>query len=315
MVSLCILKILIRHLPFRNNFMQFLTFALIYPFIWLISRLPMRILYIISDGFYLLNYYIIGYRKEVVLENLKLAFPEREEKELKKIRKQFFKHLTDFFVESIKSFSISEKEVLKRMKYKNMGVLDEIVKTGKSIMIVGCHEANWEWLLGIPLNIENIKCQAAYTKIANKYFERIVKKTRSKFGGIMYRSTDTIKNVYRNYKNNTQSLYCLLSDQSPQINKANYWSEFMGVKVPIHTGAEMLAKKYDMSYVVWTSRKIKRGYYEIEFELITNEPSTFEDFQLTDRFLEITEKNIRKNPEVYLWSHKRFKHRNKVPKE
>lgn len=295
--------------------MQFLTFALIYPFVWLISRLPMRVLYIFSDGFYLLNYYIIGYRKEVVLENLKLAFPEKEEKELEKIRKKFFKHLTDFFFESFKSFSISEKEVLKRLKYKNMDVIEEVVASGKSIMIVGCHQANWEWLLGIPLNIDNIKCQAAYTKIANKHFERVVKKTRSKFGGVMYRSTDTIKNVYRNYKSETQSLYCLLSDQSPQINKANYWAEFMGVKVPIHTGAEMLAKKYDMAYAVWTSRKIKRGYYEIEFELITNDPKKAANYTLTDRFLEITEKSIRENPEVYLWSHKRFKHRDKVPKE
>ena len=275
----------------------------------------MRILFVISDGFYLLNYYIIGYRKKVVLENLKLAFPEKEEKELKKIRKKFFKHLTDFFIESIKTFSISEKQILKRMKYTNLEVLEEVVKSGKNIALVGPHQANWEWLIGLPIQLDGIKCHAAYTKIANTHFEKIVKESRSRFGGVMYRTTDTIKNIYRNHQSKTQSLYCLLSDQSPQVQKTHYWREFMGVKVPIHTGAEMLSKKYDMAYVVWTSKKVKRGYYEIEFDLITDEPNKFEDFKLTDRFLDITEKNIRENPHVYLWSHKRFKHRDKVPKE
>lgn len=299
----------------QNVEMQFLNFALIYPFLWLISRLPLRVLFVISDFFYLLNYYIVGYRKKVVLENLRLAFPEKSEKDLKRIQKQFFKHLTDFFIESIKTFSISKKEIKKRMTYVNLEVLETIVREGKNIALVGPHQANWEWLISLPMHLNNIKCHAAYTRIKNPYFEKIVKESRSKFGGVMYRTTDTIKNIYRNHQENIQSLYCLLSDQSPQVQKTHYWRAFMGVKVPIHTGAEMLSKKYDMAYVVWTSRKIKRGYYEIEFESITTDSKKYDDYQLTDRFLEITERNIRKNPEVYLWSHKRFKHRDKVPKE
>lgn len=275
----------------------------------------MTILHGISNFFYLLNEYVVGYRKKVVLENLKLAFPEKDEKELTQIRKAFFKHLVDFFIESIKTFTISEKEIRRRMTYKNLEVLEEIVKNGKDIALVGPHQANWEWLIGLPLHLDGITCNAAYTRIKNKYFERVIKASRSKFGGVMYRTTDTIRNVHRNYKNKRQSLYCLLSDQSPIIQKTHYWSEFMGIKVPIHTGAEMLSKRYDMAYVVWTSRRLRRGYYEIEFELITQEPKKFDDYQLTDRFLEITEKSIRENPSVYLWSHKRFKHRNKVPKE
>ncbi|MFD2568352.1 lysophospholipid acyltransferase family protein [Pseudotenacibaculum haliotis] len=295
--------------------MQVVGFALIYPLIWILSRMPMWFLHIVSDLFFLLNYHVIKYRKKVVLDNLKLAFPEKDEKELEKIRRKFFKHLIDFFIESIKTFAISEKEIRKRMKYTNIEVLEEVVKNGKNVALVGPHQANWEWLIGLPLHLDGIQCHAAYTRIKNPYFERIIKTSRSKFGGVMYRTTDTIKNIYRNYKENTQSLYCLLSDQSPQVQKTHYWSEFMGVKVPIHTGAEMLSKKYDMAYVVWSTRQVKRGYYEISFELITEEPKQFKDYELTDRFLEITEKNIRKYPEMYLWSHKRFKHRDKVPKE
>lgn len=295
--------------------MKFVTFLLVYPFVWLISRLPMPILHLISNFFFWLNELFIGYRKEVVLENLRLAFPDKDEKELKKIRKQFFRHLVDFFIDSIKTFTISEKEIKKRMTYTNLEILEEVVSTGKSIALVGPHQANWEWLIGLPLQLEGITCHAAYTRIKNKYFEKVVKDSRSKFGGIMYRTTDTIRNIHRNFKNEKQSLYCLLSDQSPQVQKTHYWREFMGIKVPIHTGAEMLAKRYDMAYVVWTSKRLKRGYYEISFELITLDPNSFKDYELTDRFLEITEKNIKDNPETYLWSHKRFKHRDKVPQE
>lgn len=295
--------------------MQYIIFSIIYPFIWIVSKLPMRVLYIISDGLYFLNYYIIGYRKKVVLENLKLAFPLKNKQELTQISKGFFRFLTDFIVESLKSFTISEKEITKRMKYKNISLLEKLAKNGKSIALVGIHQANWEWLTGLPLYIKDPAFYAAYTKVKNKHFEKMVKSSRSKFGGTLYRSTDTIRNIHRNFKAKKQGIYILLSDQSPQVSKTQYWAKFMGIKVPIHTGPEALAKRYDMTFVNWTSRRIKRGYYEVEFELITETPKEYKNFELTDKFLEITERNIRNQPEVYLWSHKRFKHRNKVPKE
>jgi KDO2-lipid IV(A) lauroyltransferase len=294
--------------------MQYFVFILVYPFIWLLSKLPMKILYLISDFFFVLVYHIIGYRKEVVVNNLKLAFPEKSEKEMKTISKKFFSYLCDFFMESLKTFTISEKEILKRMKYKNLDVLEKILAKNKSIALVGAHQANWEWMTGLPLHLKNYKVSGAYTKVANKFFEDIIKKSRSKFGGFMYRSTHTIVNVHRDFKNETKGLYMLLSDQSPQVSKTFYWSEFMGIRVPIHVGAEMLAKKYDMAYVTFSSKRLKRGYYEIEFNLVTENPKEFEDYKLTDQFLRNSEAQIRQNPEVYLWSHKRFKHRGKEHK-
>ncbi|WP_298778868.1 lysophospholipid acyltransferase family protein [uncultured Polaribacter sp.] len=291
--------------------MQFLVFALTYPFIWLFSRLPMRVLYIQSDVFFFLIYYIFGYRKKVVFDNISIAFPEKSDEEKKIISKKFFKHLMDLFMESVKAFSISEKEIQKRYTYKNINLLLEIEKTGRDIALVGTHHANWEWLMSLPLLLNNIKPHAAYTKINNKYFENVLKKSRSRFGGVMYRTSNTIKNIDLNHKNKIQSLYCLLSDQSPQIHKTHYWKEFLGVKVPIHTGAEMLTKKYNLTYVVWTSKKLKRGFYELEFQLITDNPTTYKDYNLTDKYLAISEKNIKQQPEFYLWSHKRFKHKDK----
>lgn len=294
--------------------MNFLVFALTYPLIWMLSLLPMRVLYVLSDFFYFLFYYIIGYRKGVVLENLKLAFPEKEEQELKRIRKKFFRHFTDLFVESIKAFTISEKTISKRYRYKNPELINELCKKERCIAFMGAHQANWEWSISTPLVVD-INCFGAYTKIGNPYFDRVIKSSRMKFGFDGYETSKTIEAMKQNFEKGIHGLYLLLSDQSPQVHKTHYWSEFMGVKVPIHTGAEMLAKKFDMAVVNYSVKKVKRGYFEVTFETITENPNEFDDYAITDKYLAITERNIREQPEYYLWSHKRFKHRNKVPQE
>lgn len=298
----------------KNNIMQFLSFALTYPLILLLSILPMRVLYLISDFFFFLVYYVFGYRKEVVLNNLRLSFPEKQEDEIKLISKKFFKHFTDLIVESVKYFSISEKEIKKRYKFLNPELVDKYGNKRKSIIIVGAHQANWEWSTSMPLALKTTVL-GAYTKIQNKYYEKTIKKSRKRFGINGYRTSDTVKNIKRNIDNNLQAVYILLSDQSPQVHKTFYWSNFFGVKVPIHTGAEMLAKKFDCTMINYVAKKVKRGYYEVTFELITETPKEFKDYELTEKYLTITEKNIREQPEFYLWSHKRFKHRDKVPKE
>lgn len=294
--------------------MQFLIFAITYPIILLLSFLPMRILYLFSDFLYFIFFHVIGYRKKVVLENLELAFPEKKINELKRIQKDFFKHFTDIFIESIKAFSITKKTILKRYKFTNPELIDELYKKGRSIAFVGAHQANWEWSISIPLHVK-IKCFGAYTRIGNKYYDKTVKNSRTKFGFIGYKTSETIRSISHNFDEGIQGLYLLLSDQSPQIHKTHYWSEFMGVKVPIHTGAELIAKKFDMAVVNYSIKKVKRGYFEVTFETLTEHPNEFKDFEITDKYLEITERNIHNQPAYYLWSHKRFKHRNKVPKE
>lgn len=293
--------------------MQFLIFAITYPIIWLLSLLPMKILYLLSDFLYLIFFYLIGYRKKVVLENLQLAFPKKELDELRTIQKKFFKHFTDIFVESIKAFTISKRTIRKRYKYINPELINDLYDKGRSIAFMGAHQANWEWSISIPLVVK-ITCFGAYTRIGNSYFDKTVKDSRTKFGFIGYKTTETIKSISKNFDEGVQGLYLLLSDQSPQIHKTHYWREFMGVKVPIHTGAEMIAKKFNMAVVNYTVKKVKRGYFEVTFETITEHPNEFKNYEITDRYLGIVERNIIDQPEYYLWSHKRFKHRNKVPK-
>lgn len=290
--------------------MHFISYYLVFPLVWLISRLPMKILYLISDFLFFIMFYGVRYRKKIVLNNLKLAFPEKEDKEIKKIAKEFFNHFTDLLVESVKTFSISEKEILKRYRYKNPEVVNTLAKKGKSIVLVGAHQANWEWSFNLSLVLD-IDVYGAYTKLQNPYFENKIKQIRTKFGVKGVKTSETVKKIHWNQQNNIQALYLLLSDQSPMVHKTHYWSEFMGVKVPIHTGAEMLAKKYDFSVINYTTTKVKRGYYETEFTVLCDEPKEIKNYDITDQYLEITENAIRRQPSFYLWSHKRFKHADK----
>lgn len=294
--------------------MNFIVFAIAYPLIWVFSRLPMRILYLKSNIIYLFMFYVTGYRKKVVLENLKLSFPKKTEAELRIISKKFFKHFIDLIMESVKAFSISKKQLSKRYTYKNPELVNAFVKEGRNIALVGAHQANWEWSIGISMVLD-IDVYGAYTKLNNKYFEKWVRKSREKFGVIGYKTSDTVRGIQKNMNDNKQGAYILLSDQSPQPHKTYYWREFFNIKVPVHTGAEMLSKKFDLVVINYVTRKIKRGYYETEFQLITDTPKEFDDYQLTDKYTKLTEENIKVQPEFYLWSHRRFKHRDKVPKE
>ncbi|CAL2061329.1 lysophospholipid acyltransferase family protein [Tenacibaculum sp. 190524A05c] len=290
--------------------MHLAVYILVFPIIWLISRLPMRLLYVFSDFLFLLVYYVVGYRKKVVLSNLKLAFPEKSDEELKRITKKTLHHFCDFIVESIKSFSISEKEVSRRYKFVNPEVLNNIAKNGKNIILTGAHLNNWEWSVSMPL-VSDIHIYGAYTPIKNKHFNEFMKSSRTKFNLTAYKTKEMIPNMMKNIKNGNKGAYILLSDQSPVVQKTYHWQEFFGVKVPVHTGAELLAKKFDMSVINYSTKKIKRGYYETTFEVITENPKELDNYQITDKYLRITEDRIKEQPENYLWTHKRFKHKHR----
>lgn len=290
--------------------MNFIISYFINPLIWLFSKLPMFVLYLISDFFYFFLYYVFGYRKKVILKNLNYAFPEKSEQEQEEITRKFYRHFTDILVESIKSFTISEKEILKRYKYLNPEIVNKYAAEGKNIALVGAHLANWEWSFSLPIVLD-INIFGAYNKLRNETFEKTLKESREKFGVKGAKRSDFIKMIKSNFENKIQGAYILLSDQSPVVSKTFHWSEFFGVKVPVHTGAEMLAKKYDLVVINYRAKKIKRGYYETDFEVITENSKEFKDYEITEKFLKITERNIKEQPECYLWSHKRFKHQHR----
>lgn len=292
--------------------MHFLIFAITYPFIWLLSLLPMKLLYVLSDVFYWILFYLVRYRKDVVLENLALAFPEKNQKELKRIQKKFFHHISDLVFESIKFISISEKVISQRYQFTNPKLLQKLNDSGKSILLLATHYGNWEYLSTMSL-ITDVSYYGSYTRIRNPYFERVIKKMRSRFGMICIQSEKVVKNIVFNIKENNQGIYLLISDQSPHEGKMKYWSEFIGVTVPVLNGAEIISNKLDVAVVNINTTKVKRGFYESEFNVLTESSQQSKNNQITELYLRSIEKHIRKAPEYYLWSHKRFKHRDKVP--
>lgn len=294
--------------------MNLVVYLLVYPLIWIFSILPFRVLYSISDFLYLFIYYVIGYRKKVVLENLNLAFPNKSEKEIKAISKKFYHHFVDVFIEMIKSFTISESQIKKRYKYTNIDLIEKLEKDGKNVILYGSHYANWEWMISLGMWL-NYKSYAAYTKIGNFYFDKAILKSRSRFGVHLKASSKITKEITDNVKNKIQAMYGLLSDQSPQVHKTYYWGKFLGITVPIHTGGEMLAKKHDLNVLVMTTKKVKRGFYENTFYVLTTNANSHPDYEITDMYLRKLETQIKGEPAYYFWTHRRFKHKDKAPKE
>ncbi len=286
--------------------MDFLLFILVYPLVWLISILPLPVLYFFSDILFYPVYYLVGYRKEVIYNNLKLAYPDKSVEELKQLTKKTFKHFLDSIFEIIKTFTISKKELKKRFVFENIDLVKDLEKENKGIVLMGSHYGNWEWLLqlGEQTSLYPI---SVYSPIKNKYFERIIKKSRGRVGTNLVRKNDTIKTISELESKGIKGAYGLLSDQSPQLHKTHHWGTFLGQFVPVVTGAEFLAKKYDFIVMNVSVTRVKRGYYSAKFNVLTKQPNDYKNYEITDKYLKITTEHINKAPEFYLWTHKRFK--------
>ncbi|GGW26204.1 lipid A biosynthesis protein [Arenibacter certesii] len=258
-------------------------------------------------------YHVVGYRKEVVLNNLKLVFPNKDKEELLGIRKSFYHHMCDMFLEMVKTMALSKEKVKQRYHVTNIELLQKISRK-KSILVVCSHYANWEWNVSIN-NYIDAKGYAVYQKIGNPYFDRLVKRIRAKWNTTPITTNETPKTVLYNERRNVRSVYGMVSDQSPMAQRAHYWSDFMGIKVPVYNGAEALARKLDLAVVFLKVSKVKRGNYEAEFIPITLSGGETKENEITEQFLRLTEQQIRDKPDYYLWTHRRWKHRDKVPAE
>lgn len=290
--------------------MQFIAFILLYPLLRFISILPFRLLYLISDGIYLIVYYLIGYRKKTVRHNLAIALPHLSDAERLSIEKKSYRHLCDMFLEMIKTMSISKKEIEKRFAFTNMDVYLNYEKKQKSIALLCAHYASYEWVISMN-HYTRYEGFAIYKKINNKYFDKLVRDIRSRFKATLITTRETIPTIEKNERKKHLGLYGFAGDQSPQASKAYHWGPFMGIETPIHTGAEMLAKRFDMNVLFLRVRKVKRGYYEAAFEEMFENPKEVPNYQISDDFLRRVEKQIYEAPEYYLWTHKRWKHKKK----
>lgn len=288
--------------------MRFIVYLIAYPFLWCISMLPFRLLYFFSDFAYLIVYYLIGYRKKTVRENLALALPNLSDEERLIIEKKSFRHLCDMFLEMIKTMTISDTEISKRFVFTNIEVYKNLQAQQKSIAMMMAHYASYEWAISMNAYV-NFSAFAIYKKLANPYFDKLVRDIRSRFKANLITTKETIPVIIKNNRNKELSIYGFASDQSPRLSSAFHWQKFMGIEVPVHTGAEMLSKKYDMNVIFLKVKKIKRGYYQASFEVLSENAKEVPNYEITDKFLKLVEQQILEAPEYYLWTHKRWKHK------
>jgi KDO2-lipid IV(A) lauroyltransferase len=265
-------------------------------------------LYWISDLVYFVAYYLMGYRKNVVRQNLKNSFPHLKQEELKKIEKKFYKHFADFLVESAKSISISDKEIKKRCAIINPELINQYHDDGKNVIVLCGHYNNWEYYaVGIAQQMKH-KTIAAYRPLKNKFFDNVILKSRQRFG-IQMLSMRSIPRYFSKMKeSDNPTMSIMVNDQSPGNPKTAYWNTFLNQETGWMKGAEKLARKYNQAVMFGCIRKVKRGFYEVTFYPITEKPKEEKDGYILDKHAEYLEMVIQENPQYWLWSHKRWKH-------
>ena len=271
---------------------QLFIFILAYPFFWLFSILPMRVLYVISDIIYFVAYYLIAYRKKVVRQNLKLSFPDKTKEELKIIEKKTFRHFVDVFMETTKSFTISEKELKRRVKLTNPELADAYFDKNQSVILLSGHYANWEWVSSVVETSIKYNLSVAYKKIANKYFDKLIKRKRNKYGVTLVPTKEFYPYILSNLKNENYQAYGFIADQSPKSKQIKYWGTFMGVEVPIINGPEIIARKLDLPVLYFHTERVKRGFYQSTFMLLEENPKKAELNQITNNYILELEKQI-----------------------
>lgn len=268
---------------------------------------PFWLMYFFADLLYVINYYFIRYRKKTVLTNLRNSFPEKSEKEIQRISKAFYHHLSDLFFETIKAYQASEETLRKRFQYKNPELMDELYQQGKSVALLSGHYANWEWTIAMPKYIRH-QVNGIYRPMRNKEFDQYMKKVRSRFGGYLIPAKTSLRTMIGFEQSGVLSSTYYLTDQTA-LTDTKYWMKFLNQEAPIFPGPEKVASRFQQAVVFMDIQKVSRGYYEVEFTKLFDDASQTGEFEVTRAHTRFLEEIIRKRPEHWLWSHKRWKHK------
>jgi KDO2-lipid IV(A) lauroyltransferase len=286
---------------------------LYYP-LWLLlkglSLLPLPVLYILADCIYFVAYYVVGYRKKVVLQNLRNSFPEKSGQEVKHITRDFYRQFADVVVEILKLTSMSAKEMRRRITFTNQQVLEDFVKQETPVITMGSHAANWEWILPAGAVQFTFPTNGIYKHLNNPFFEAFMMRTRSKLGARLIEMKETSRDFVRNRK--VPRVVAMLSDQTPMKHEVEYWTTFLHQDTPFYVGAEKLSNMFGYPVLYLDVKRTNRGHYTLTFETITEggktPPPVDGAYPITEAFARKLEATIRRSPADYLWTHKRWKH-------
>ena len=275
---------------------------------FIIGNLPFSIIYLISNFLSFVVHNVVGYRVTVVENNLKSSNLNLSQSQIKSLKNKFYSHFCDIYLEMIKLDCLTKKQIEDRFKVLNPEIANNFFSKGKSVILMVSHYGGYEWCTTLNNYFEH-QVAAIYTPLKDKELEKLTLKSRKKHGIELisrYNALDKIRNLENS---GIKYMYGFVADQSPQIRKINYWSKFLGVEVPVFTGAERMAKELNIPVIFAKMSKIDRGQYEMKLELITENPNSVKDFGITEKYLRLVENQIHENPDFYFWTHNRFKHR------
>lgn len=278
-------------------------------FLGVLSLLPLSVLYILADGAYLLLYFVFGYRRKVVRENLLNALPDKTLEEILVIEKRFYRYLASLVFEIIKMSNISKKEIERRFVFKNKEQVQEYLDRGESVLICSAHYGNWEWgTLGIGLNF-SADHYPIYKPLTNPVFDTWFKKVRSKFGNKLIAMRQTMRALQAS--KNKPSIFSFGNDQAPSKDESHYWTSFMHQPSSVQLGIEKIAKRTNQPIFYFKINVLKRGFYEVNCVPLCLNPAGTTEFEITEMHTRFLEEIIRAKPEYWLWSHKRWKYKPK----
>lgn len=290
------------------NISDILMYYIFFVFWYLLSLTPLCVLYIISDIVYVFVYYLAKYRIKVVRRNLKASFPNKNEDELRHIERRFYRWFCDYMVETLKMFSISKKDMKKRMRFEGTEQLNEDLSNGRSVTIYLGHYCNWEWISSVALHLvpEGLAAQL-YHPLENKIFDRMFLYSRGRFGGHSLEIKEAFGQLRIWKKQGIPTLTGYISDQVPGYSSMHYWPTFLNQKTPTYTGAERIARVLDTSVYYFDITRPRRGYYVANVVKMCDKTQAEPKFAITEKFYRLLENSIKRHPEYWLWSHNRWK--------
>ena len=290
--------------------MKQLSYRLLYGLTYAISLLPFWLLYLISDGFFLLIYYLVRYRRKVVWKNLSSSFPEKDEAELRQISRQFYHWLCDYFVETVKLLSISNKKLLQRIEFRGVEQLEQCFDNGQDCAAILGHYCNWEWLSATGLAFKRhpeAVTGLIYHPLYNDAFDQLFIDIRKAHGGDCIPKQDILRHLITFKRDNHRSLFGYISDQAPRWHNIHLWLPFLNHDTPVFTGGERIMRKMDDAVFYVEMERPRRGQYVCTFKLISPHAAQEPDDEITRRFFQMLEETIRRAPSYYLWTHNRWK--------
>lgn len=278
-------------------------------FLKIFALLPFPLLYFLSDGLAWLLNNVIRYRRKVIDENLRHAFPNLTPAAIRQLRREFYTNFTDLWLEALKGLLISGEEYRKRVKIRNPELLLQFIDAGRPVMVFSSHRSGWEWLTPSHGAIYDVPIDAVYKRVKSDFFNALMHRIRSRFGARMVEKGELLRDSIR--RNHIPRFLAIMSDQSPHrpTNATAYWTRFMNRPTPFYTASEKLAKKLKMPVAYADMTRSSRGHYTVTYHLITDKPEEEPEHAITEKYVQLMEAGIRREPADYLWSHKRWKHK------